>query len=149
MSPPVHAAHCARTVPAVHFCPLSPAAVPEGPATTEQTSGAAAHGSAPGHEFGDVVHENVQSGLQPEPAMLFAVPQSHCSPGSTVPFPHSAVTQMSFWHVPLFGHAVPFASGAPSSHFCPGEPPIVKAVHVLVPPHGSCVTQELGVRTHE
>src|ERR1700722_18429279 len=150
MSPPPHIAHCASTVPVSHFCPLSVAATVPGPLTTVHTCGLALQAAAPGHEsLGARGHEKVQSGLHPVPATLFAVTPSHCSPLSTVPLPQRAVLHPPPWHVPLFMHGVPFASGAPSTHFCPGELPMVKAVQALVPPQASTVTHELGDVVHE
>ncbi len=149
MFAPPHDAHAASTVPVSHFWPLSPAGVPVGPVTTVHFSGLALQRAEPGHESGDVVHENVQSGLQPEPATLFAVPQSHCSPVSILPLPQLAVWHTPFMHLPPFMQAVPLAGGVPVSHFWPGEPLMVMAVHVLVPAQRSAVVQELGESVHE
>jgi hypothetical protein len=161
MSPPEGAvgteqgAHAASTVPAAHFCPLFPV----GPLMVWQACGVALHGSALGHtleESGLVEQVNVQSGSQPEPATLFIGPQSHSSPGSSIPLPQLVVTQRWLWHVPPLGQDVPSDAGIPTTHFWP-EPitafpgiAMLIAVHVFVPAHGSGVRQSsLGASVHE
>jgi hypothetical protein len=142
-APVPHTAHEASGVAAWHFCPACPFTV-----LAAHTCGLTLHGSALGHEFGAMVHENVQSLSQPVPGPL-PLPKSHCSPLLTVPLPQSGVVQTPFWHVPLFGHGVPFAGGVPRTHFWPECPLTTTVVHVFVPAHRSCVTHEFGPVVHE
>jgi hypothetical protein len=95
-------------------------------------------------------HENVQSGSHPEPAMLFAVPQSHCSPVSTFPSPHVPPEHVPFVHWPVPSHTVPLVAGV-LTQCCPLAPLTVTGVHVFVPAQTSIDWGQelLGVIVHE
>jgi hypothetical protein len=98
-------------VPAAHFWP----GVLFGPITVAHVS-TPLQGFPSSQLFGDVVHENVQPGSQPEPATLFPIPKSHCSGGSTTPSPHEGATHVFFtqnWFVPQLA---PSWRGVPGLH---------------------------------
>ena len=115
---------------------------PLGPVTAVQVCGAA-HGLLLSQLFGLRVHENWQSGSQPEPVTLFPDPKSHCSPvlGSTQPSP-----QVEASHTPVPSQnpvvqAVHCAAAPPAWHTCTVSLMTVVWTQLSVPVHTSVVEQ--------
>jgi hypothetical protein len=65
------------------------------------------------HEFGLIVHENLQFDSQPVPAPLL-VPKSQSSPNSTMLSPHTAIADKHapFWHSMFAPHDIAFCVGS-------------------------------------
>jgi hypothetical protein len=129
----------ASGVPAAHFWPVWPLTI------TELHDSTPLHGFMSSHEFGFVVHENLQVGSQPEPTVFMPAPKSQSSPGSTIPLPHIPDPHTPFEQTMLVPHVVPFALFDPAVHVC------IVSLHVPLFTHAFVDAQlrMVSVLTHE